>query len=66
MNDEKIHHIIHEITKSSKLFNDYAQLLLNPQMRIDNKKLSRLCVDCAKACIELRNQVLEKHDEQIA
>jgi len=61
---EDVDVLIHDLIKFGQSFHSYAQLLLNPSMSINKKKLSDICGKCAGHCLKIRNLIIENQKEE--
>jgi hypothetical protein len=59
MDNNQTKDIIHSFSNMGQMFHSYEQLLLNPNININPKKLAEICGKCAKNCMEARNLLLE-------
>ena len=61
---EKLGEIRHEFLSHGQMFHSYHELLLNPQLNINHKKLAEICGKCAKACLEVSNIILREVNDE--
>lgn len=64
MENKKIDSIIHDLVKHGQSFNSYHQLLLNPQINLNRKKVCEIMGKCSKHCLEIRNLLLQEEVQQ--
>lgn len=60
MDELRISALAHEMTKHGQMFHSYAQLVVNPSLKISPKKMQEILLKCSKHCLEIRNLLLEE------
>lgn len=60
MDETKVADLAHSMTGHGQMFHSYAQLVVNPSLKISPKKLQEVLLKCSKHCLEIRNLLLEE------
>lgn len=64
--NEQLNKVVHELSAFQQSFHSYNQLLQNPSITINHKKLAEVCGKCAKNCLEARNLLIGEKNGQVA